>query len=110
MQNYAPTVKQAAKMVGVSERSVHQFREVKKKAPKKLDKIRSGELAPSKAVGELETKKAPSKKREPKEEQPFKDQVYAKWTQWVIRFGDRQDEVKKLVHRWTEPRKKGGDN
>jgi hypothetical protein len=58
----APTVKQAAEMVGVSETSVHEFRKVKKEAPEKIKDIRSGKLSPSKAVSEIDADKGKAKR------------------------------------------------
>jgi hypothetical protein len=76
MRNYVPTQEAAAKMVGVSRRSVQQFRKVKKEAPEKVKDIRSGKLAPSKAVDELPAK---VKSRKPPKirakERPSKDPV-----------------------------------
>jgi hypothetical protein len=54
----APTVKQAAEMVGVSKRSVEQFRKVKKVAPENIAAIRAGTLRLAKAVRDAKPRKA----------------------------------------------------
>ena len=60
----APTVEQAAKMVGVSPRSVQAYRKVKTAAPEKLSDIRKAKLSLGKAASEL----AEAKPRKPKKE------------------------------------------
>jgi hypothetical protein len=46
-------------------------------------------------------KKAPSKSKKPKQEVPFDDQVYRKWTTWVNRFSPSlRREVMRLVRGW----------
>jgi hypothetical protein len=93
-----PTVEQAAKMVGVSKSSVHDFRKVKKEAPEKVVDIRSGKLSPSKAASELPAKKS---KRRPRKELSFADEVRKKWTQWLNRFQHAQrKEVIAIVVEW----------
>src|SRR5262249_40221234 len=84
-----PTVAQAARMVGVSPRSVHQFRKTKKEAPEKIKDVRAGELAPSKAVSELGAK-ATSGKDQLKKAPPFEYRVCKKWVQFISRYDSQE--------------------
>jgi hypothetical protein len=53
-----PTLKQAAKMMHVSDQSVKQVRKVRREAPEKIKAIKAGKLAPSKAARQIEEKKS----------------------------------------------------
>jgi len=59
MRNYVFTQEQAAKTVGVSRRSVQQFRQVKKESPEKVAAIRAGRLSVARATRDAKPKHKP---------------------------------------------------
>jgi hypothetical protein len=85
-----------AERAGVSEHKARQAEKARKAGMlddviAKKEKLRSA------------AKKAPSKKRKPKKELPFSDQVYASWTKWINHFSPlRRREIMAWVRSWTE--------
>jgi hypothetical protein len=80
-----PTVEQAAEMMRVSPLSVHQVRKVRREAPNKMKEIKAGKLAPSKAVSEIERRKAKHGVQ-----RTLEDETWAAWSRLLKKFPQTQ--------------------